>query len=325
MQVTIGSKIKELRKRDGRKQEDVAIALGITNQAISRWEAGKGYPDMEIIPAIANYFHVTIDELFGYNNDREHKLSSYLEKANEMAKPEYMMDKKNLKKYEQFLREALSEFPNEWRLQERLAIVLQAKAVSQGANKIDKNILCEAAELLELSRKECDDDHRKEVITHSLISVYTQMGEGKKIKEMAASASTIHSSREIIKTAIPNSDDKGRYLDDAFLSLIHEFSVLLWNNQDYTKDPSFYQSIIELYKGIFRGDYGLFNSDLCLLCLQVSRIYAKSGDKKHANVYFDKARKYCISFDEEFNKGDNSSEHPWNFIYVNENLLREYK
>ena len=126
-------------------------------------------------------------------------------------------------------------------------------------------------------------------------------------------------------TAIPNSDDKGRYLDDAFLSLIHEFSVLLWNNQDYTKDPSFYQSIIELYKGIFRGDYGLFNSDLCLLCLQVSHIYAKNGDKKHANVYFDKARKHCISFDEEFNKGDNSSVHPWNFIYVNENLLREYK
>ena len=66
MKLTLGEKIKELRKRDGRKQEDLANALGITNQAVSRWENDGSYPDMEMIPAIANYFGVTIDELFGY-------------------------------------------------------------------------------------------------------------------------------------------------------------------------------------------------------------------------------------------------------------------
>ncbi|MBO4920720.1 MAG: helix-turn-helix transcriptional regulator [Lachnospiraceae bacterium] len=71
MRIMLGEKIKELRKRDGRTQDDIATALGITNQAVSRWEANKAYPDMEMIPAIANYFHVSIDELFGYSNDRE--------------------------------------------------------------------------------------------------------------------------------------------------------------------------------------------------------------------------------------------------------------
>ena len=63
MNIKIGEKIKQLRQRDGRKQEDLANALGVTCQAISRWEANGGYPDMELIPAIANYFNVSIDEL----------------------------------------------------------------------------------------------------------------------------------------------------------------------------------------------------------------------------------------------------------------------
>ena len=76
MQIKLGEKIRELRKRDKRKQEDLAAALGVTNQAVSRWEANGGYPDIELLPAIANYFHITIDQLFGYDSDRQIKLQS---------------------------------------------------------------------------------------------------------------------------------------------------------------------------------------------------------------------------------------------------------
>lgn len=84
MNIKIGEKIKQLRQRNGRKQEDLANALGVSPQAISRWEANGGYPDMELIPAIANYFNISIDELFGYSKDRQEKLKSILYKA-EMA------------------------------------------------------------------------------------------------------------------------------------------------------------------------------------------------------------------------------------------------
>lgn len=66
MQLNLGTKIRELRRRDGCTQDNLAEALGVTAQAVSRWESGGSYPDMEMIPAIANYFHVSIDELFGY-------------------------------------------------------------------------------------------------------------------------------------------------------------------------------------------------------------------------------------------------------------------
>ena len=161
-------------------------------------------------------------------------------------------------------------------------------------------------------------------MTDTLISIYTQIGDYKKIEEMAACASTIHCSREIIKTTIPNAGNKDHHLDDAFLSLIHELSILMWKNPDHSINPSFYLSITDLYKDILKDDYGLFNSDMCLLYLLASRKNAKENDKKHSLTYFEKARKHCISFREAIPRKDNSQVHPWNFIYVNEDMLRAY-
>lgn len=53
MEVRLGEKIRLLRQRDGRTQEALANAIGVTSQAVSRWEANGGYPDVESIPAIA--------------------------------------------------------------------------------------------------------------------------------------------------------------------------------------------------------------------------------------------------------------------------------
>ena len=84
MQLDLGTKIRQLRHRDGRTQEALAEELGVTAQAVSRWEKGICYPDMEIIPSIANYFGVSIDELFGYDNDRARKTAELAERINAM-------------------------------------------------------------------------------------------------------------------------------------------------------------------------------------------------------------------------------------------------
>ena len=70
MEINIGNKIRELRKKKGITQEQLASALGITSQAVSKWEMNTGYPDVTMLPIIAGYFGVSMDMLFNYDADK---------------------------------------------------------------------------------------------------------------------------------------------------------------------------------------------------------------------------------------------------------------
>lgn len=65
--VKLGEKIKRLRKEKNISQEVLAENLGVTFQAVSKWENGATMPDVAAIPAIAYFFGVSTDELFDFN------------------------------------------------------------------------------------------------------------------------------------------------------------------------------------------------------------------------------------------------------------------
>ncbi len=56
-------KLQELRKQRGLTQEELAEAIFVSRTAISKWESGRGYPNIDSLKAIAKFFEVTIDEL----------------------------------------------------------------------------------------------------------------------------------------------------------------------------------------------------------------------------------------------------------------------
>ena len=56
-------KIQELRKQRGLTQEELAESLYVSRTAVSKWESGRGYPNIDSLKALARYFGVTIDEL----------------------------------------------------------------------------------------------------------------------------------------------------------------------------------------------------------------------------------------------------------------------
>ena len=64
----INEQIAFLRKQKKITQEELAQALGVTNQSVSKWESGSNCPDIQLLPEIANYFEVSVDELLGYKS-----------------------------------------------------------------------------------------------------------------------------------------------------------------------------------------------------------------------------------------------------------------
>jgi transcriptional regulator with XRE-family HTH domain len=65
----INERIAFLRKQSKLTQEQLATALGVTNQSVSKWESGQCCPDIQLLPEIARFFHISTDLLLGYEAD----------------------------------------------------------------------------------------------------------------------------------------------------------------------------------------------------------------------------------------------------------------
>ena len=66
--LVMAQKLGELRNAKGVTQDAVAEILGLSNKTISKWETGASLPETEYIPQIADYYEVSVDELFGRQN-----------------------------------------------------------------------------------------------------------------------------------------------------------------------------------------------------------------------------------------------------------------
>lgn len=60
--------IREIRKKEGLTQEELALKLSVTRQAVSNWETGKNLPDIEILINISSVFNISLDQLIKGDN-----------------------------------------------------------------------------------------------------------------------------------------------------------------------------------------------------------------------------------------------------------------
>ena len=109
--MNIGQKIKELRQENNLTQEELAEQLGVSPQAISRWENSTTYPDITLLPIIANMFDVTIDYLLDMDSYKmKEELKNIIEQDDKFANQGKVKERENL------LLESLKKYPNNWDL-----------------------------------------------------------------------------------------------------------------------------------------------------------------------------------------------------------------
>lgn len=327
MNLNIGDKIKSLRKRDGRTQENLANALGVSCQAVSRWELSSAYPDIEIIPSIANYFGISIDELFGYECTRDKKVDEIISRIDAYG-IKARSDDKWVGECLSILREGLAEFPQNEKLLITLAETLSEAGWrvhgeksyydEEGFLRLDcgshrKNeYWTEAVKICEmLASANCGNDIFTRAV-RILVLLYRNFGEFEKAAAYASRMPTFENSREILLADSADGSDKAMYIGSALLKTASEFSRMLVqglmaNKNNYGTDMPIEKinGIISLFYMICDdGFFGEYNGQLIQLYLYMSRIQWERGYRDEAFTSLDRALEHARSLEKHLDGGE---------------------
>ncbi len=192
MTIKIGIVIKKLRTENNVTQEALATAIGVTPQAISRWEAEGGYPDIELLPAIADFFSVSTDELLGYKmSEREKRLAEIKAEMSRLAEIGTIEERIN------FARIALSKYPSDCEIKENLAVCLYHLY----ADTKEKSFLTESENLAIYVVENCKDEDIRYDAINTLISIYSATKNTEKALEMVNLLTPMKYCREFAKSS----------------------------------------------------------------------------------------------------------------------------
>ena len=290
----IGEKIKNLRKKSNVTQEKFAEYLGITFQAVSRWERGDAYPDLEILPAIANYFNVTTDELLGVD------IMNKQEKIDEIQKQvSANFSKGFIDENIAILRNAVNEFPNDFNLLSALAFYLWKR----------DDTIKESISINERILADCDDDHIRYGVMQKLAYSYKDIGEKEKAIEIAQKLPYTPLTSDMLLRHIYEGEEQIthlKYYIPHFCDYITS-DIKLFAGTKYGYDTSIdggkkrielYKKAIEIYKIIYEdGDYGFYNGRMKDLYLSTAPNYILINDFDNALEDLEKAADFAMAFD----------------------------
>ena len=239
MSKSIGEVLKELRKTNGMTQEQVAEALNVSFQSVSRWENGLSYPDVTLIPIIARLFDVSTDILFDMDTtDRERTWERYEQQYKNSRQSG------NLAACRDTMREALEQFPRDDHFLMNLCETLYLFEGGSAAERVEYTNGRYAEQIRTMCERvlnDCRIEQERLRATLLLCRQYAAAGNQHEALRLANGVADFEHCRDVLLGDILNGDDKKQQLQNTMLKAV-----------DYTATT--------LVGMAFRKEYGLSSS-----------------------------------------------------------------
>lgn len=312
MTIYLSENIKRLRHERNLTQETLAEFLGVTFQSVSNWERGESYPDITMLPAIASFFKVSVDELLGIANiQQEQKIIEYLTLYDTMKLKDLPFTFNQYNK-------AVKEFPGDFRILVRYMQLLQEYKIctfslelilAAAYEKTSKEI----AKIYEKIQNYCTDDSiriwsKRVMISHLLWKydcICNEEGEYQVYDEYLQQAKEIIDTLPFMRDSKEMmSIDRENYFETC-KNTIEELVFLLQNElfgyclycspQDRIKQYEAFQGLLDLIYP--DGNYGkncfhrLYNYG------HLGHLYHQIGDDTNALKYLETAAEYAKMLD----------------------------
>lgn len=219
MKLLIGDKIRILRRERGLTQEELASHLGISFQAVSKWERGEGYPDITLLPALSAYFGVSADELLGMNEiaaEEEYNEINRVWNSNNAAGSHG----NNVT----LMRAALKRFPNDALLLVQLSTSLEKLAGSPAEKEAN---LRESIAVQEQILRYGEDSEVRGATMYNICYAYHKAGEHEKAVAQAKKLPNLYKARENALVYFLDGEEKRQLAKEALIPLAWSLSLHL--------------------------------------------------------------------------------------------------
>ncbi len=302
MKINISANIRKLRRLNGLTQEKLAEYLGVTYQAISKWENGVSLPNIEMLPVIANVFGVSIEELYGFNKrENDAKIAEYEAEYSELCKNGDNIGRVRL------MRRALAEYPNNFVFVNYLARSLYRCA---DINKNAKEIISLCERILE----DCKVDSLRFSALQTMARIYNDTGEKETALKYANEIPSMLSSKEFVLTGILTGEERVRQLqENIFYFTYNAGKALTYLASNYygigeslscEEKIRLLKAANTLYKTIIDdGNYLILNGKFYWHYCMIAKNYCLMGDTDMAMENLLAAEKAAIEADKFFYSG----------------------
>lgn len=297
MNIYFGDNLKVLRKSKNLTQERLAGLLGVSFQTISKWERGDTYPDITMLPEIASFFRISVDELLGVNRAaNEEEILSKLRAYDNLTDSELMTE---------IIEELRKKFPNDFRVLIRYLGCLvrftdDNSSVSSEIEAIYNNI-----------QENCTDDRIRIKAKRAIIEYYRNIFEQKqdgaymeKCKRIINEMPDMRDSREMFcfypENGAEKDDNIRNTLEEQFLLLNTVYSHYFFYDERFTDEwvlSAFINETDFLNFVYDDGNYGKMWRTMIYNYGHIGVRYAKLGDTENALLNFRKSALLAKEFD----------------------------